>query len=83
MMKISNKEHFEAWLNIQNIRAALFKDKIIDKDHVTYEDKILLLSRLEGQFSPENLCCDGELRGPALRAKTVMLLCAQAYLESL
>lgn len=32
------------------------------------------LDRLAGELSPENLCCDGELRGAALRTKHRRLL---------
>lgn len=41
------------------------------------------LERIENELSPENLCCDGELRGSALRAKHNELLSAQRHCQSL
>ena len=35
--------------------------------------KAYLLDQLECDLSPENLCCDGELRGQALRDKQEFL----------
>ena len=32
-----------------------------------------MYERLQVDLSPENLCCDGELRGRALQTKTKML----------
>jgi hypothetical protein len=37
------------------------------------EQKTRIASRLASDLSPENLCCDGELRGAQLRAKTKLL----------
>ena len=37
----------------------------------------------EADLSPENLCCDGELRGAKLRAKSNMLNGAKADLQRL
>ena len=42
-------------------------------DQLTESDKARLRNALEDALSPENLCCDGELRGTALRAKAAML----------
>jgi len=41
------------------------------------------LERIENELSPENLCCDGELRGAPLRAKERELLAAQKHCQSL
>ena len=42
-----------------------------------------LADQLEADLSPENLCCDGELRGAKLRAKSNMLNGAKADLQRL
>jgi len=42
-----------------------------------------LANRLLSALSPENLCCDGELRGAKLRSKSIMLNTAKADLEAL
>jgi hypothetical protein len=42
-----------------------------------------LANRLLSALSPENLCCDGELRGAKLRAKSILLNTAKADLEAL
>jgi hypothetical protein len=40
------------------------------------------LDALEGDLSPENLCCDGELSGPALHAKATRLRAAHAEVNA-
>ena len=57
-----------------------FNEKQIDMNFMTHEDKQRLLRRLECDLSPENLCCDGELRGEALAKKTSFLRKALAEL---
>jgi len=59
---------------------SLFPDSI---RLLTTEQKKKLAQRLLSALSPENLCCDGELRGAALRTKSAMLNKAKAELESL
>ena len=50
---------------------------------LTSEHKKELANRLLSGLSPENLCCDGELRGAKLRAKAALLNQAKADLEAL
>lgn len=50
---------------------------------LTPEHKKELANRLLSALSPENLCCDGELRGAKLRAKSILLNTAKADLEAL
>ena len=54
-----------------------------DTKALTAEHKKDLASRLMSALSPENLCCDGELRGAKLRAKSNLLHKAKADLEAL
>jgi hypothetical protein len=50
---------------------------------LTTEHKQRLAQRLLSALSPENLCCDGELRGAKLRAKASLLNTAKLELEAL
>lgn len=47
------------------------------------KDRKEIRDELEGALSPENLCCDGELRGRALRDKARYLNSAMAELDEL
>lgn len=78
----SNKINFETWLTRVNNMNRIFKQPTYDKYRVTPTDKAELERKLEGELSPENLTCDGELRGPALRTKAALLTGALAYLQS-
>jgi hypothetical protein len=49
----------------------------------TVENADKWLDRIENELSPENLCCDGELRGRPLAEKTRQLKLAQRYLFAL
>jgi len=48
---------------------------------LTADQKRALARGLLSDLSPENLCCDGELRGAKLRAKTSLLNKAKSELE--
>jgi hypothetical protein len=67
----------------QNFHAALFGGKQLDVNHLTPADRTWLLDALESALSPENLCCDGELRGKALQQKSRMLNGAKRELLAL
>ena len=54
-----------------------------DPKLLTPQHKKELADALLSALSPENLCCDGELRGAKLRTKTLMLNAAKADLEAL
>lgn len=49
----------------------------------TKENASKWLDRIENELSPENLCCDGELRGLALHNKHRELLAAQKHCRAL
>lgn len=49
--------------------------------NLTAKDRDELLAKLESELSPENLTCDGELRGAKLRAKAAMMNGAKSALE--
>ena len=50
---------------------------------LTGEQRVALARRLSCSLSPENLCCDGELRGAKLQAKSRLLYKAKEELEGL
>ena len=54
-----------------------------DTGLLTPQHKRQLADQLLSALSPENLCCDGELRGAKLRAKAKLLNQAKADLEAL
>lgn len=70
------------YIERKNFTRALFNEAEIDPANISPKEARELLDSLEGDLSPENLCCDGELRGAALRAKTKMLTEAKKALES-
>lgn len=71
------------YVDQQNRYAVFFKGKTYDAYNLSRSDIKDLLDRLECDLSPENLCCDGELRGKALQQKSKLLYGAKSELESL
>lgn len=60
-------------------------NKVIKAPAVTInspKDRAMIRDRLECDLSPENLCCDGELSGRALRIKADYLNGALAELNA-
>lgn len=77
-------KHLAKYIAQQNQFASFFPtSRVFDAKKLTTEDKQFLLDKLEGDLSPENLCCDGELRGAKLRTKAIMLNGAKAELEAM
>ena len=75
--------------NIPNLRkyvadknrwAAMFKKPKIELAFLTNAQKKYLTDCLEGDLSPENLCCDGELPRAQVKAKYAYLTKVQAEL---
>ena len=54
-----------------------------DTAQLTDEHRVALAQRLSCNLSPENLSCDGELRGAELQAKAKLLYKAKEELEAL
>ena len=71
----------------ENRMAKLFwrddKSKVYDINNLTASDKAKLADMLACALSPENLCCDGELRGAPLRTKTKLLYDAKRDLAAM
>lgn len=76
-----SKKHLEKYVEGKNLVRRLFKQQELDANNLSAQDVRELLDSIEGDLSPENLCCDGELRGAKLKAKHTMILGAQAQLR--
>ena len=66
----------------KNFTRSLFGQPVINPKNISPAEARELLDSVECDLSPENLCCDGELRGPALQQKAKMLNEAKAALLS-
>lgn len=76
-------KYLQTYIDQQNRYSVFFKGKTYDASNLSRSDVLDLLDRLEGDLSPENLCCDGELRGKALQQKSKLLYGAKSELEAL
>jgi hypothetical protein len=71
------------YVDRKNAWANMFNDPRIELRNLTQAEKTKLLESLDCDLSPENLCCDGELQGVALRDKAAYLNAAKQELETL
>ena len=69
------------YLDRANTLAKLFGDKEYDLNSAV--DRRRLAEKLDCDLSPENVSCDGELRGSALQKKIKQLNMAKWRLEAL
>ena len=69
------------YLKQENRFRAIFDEVPLGTDSM--DDRRLLRIRLEAALSPENLTCDGELRGAPLRRKAKLLMGALCDLDQL
>ena len=82
-------KHLEAYIAERHRLNEFFRalgdtpKKTYSAANLSAQDREELLKQLECALSPENLCCDGELRGAALKRKATMLYGAKAELERL
>ena len=76
-------KHLEKYIEGKNWVRRMFKDPEIDANNLSVQDIKNLLDSIDGDLSPENLTCDGELRGAKLKAKHTMLLGAQKQLNKM
>jgi hypothetical protein len=74
-------KNLTAFITQQNLLGSLFGRKPLDVKKPA--DRTALHDALENALSPENLCCDGELRGRALQQKSAMLNGALRELRAL
>ena len=81
-----NTQHLTVYVERTNRLARLFARK--GEAYKVYDvnsraDRVELLARLENDLSPENVSCDGEVRGQELRNKVAYLTGAKAALEAM
>ena len=76
-------KNLTAFVTQQNLHASVFGGKQLDVKSLTPVDRDQLRNALDSALSPENLCCDGELRGRALQQKSRMLNGALRELQAL
>jgi hypothetical protein len=77
------KTSLHHYIEDKNLVRWVFQLPPMDADNLSLADVIGLLDLIEDDLSPENLTCDGELRGPALRKKQDMLMGAWHILGTL
>jgi hypothetical protein len=62
-------KHLEGYLAQKNLWRTMFKEQPLEYPR----DREKIIDLLENDLSPENLTCDGELRGKALLRKATQL----------
>jgi hypothetical protein len=74
-------KHLQQYIEQKNSWRRVFKQEELSITGLTQRDADHLFRILGVDLSPENLSCDGELRGRALQAKATMLNGAVRELE--
>ena len=74
-------QHLQAYLNEKNRWARFAGRRELRIEAINQREADELFRSLGCELSPENLTCDGELRGRALQAKAAMLRGAVRDLE--
>jgi hypothetical protein len=70
---MSMNKYLTEYIAQKNMTRMWFNQPQFNPNNISPKEARELLDSLECDLSPENLCCDGELRGAPLRAKTKML----------
>jgi hypothetical protein len=74
-----NISTLEAYVERKNQWRAIFKDRPLSL--LNAEDRQTIANSIDSEMSPENLTCDGELRGSAVRDRMRFLTrCAEELL---
>jgi hypothetical protein len=76
-----NISTLEQYVERKNSWAAIFKGPQLSL--LNAKDRQTIANSLDADLSPENLTCDGEVRGPALQQKFRMLTLAAQQLQSI
>lgn len=76
-------KYLDNYLFQKNFMAGVFGGRTYDVYNLTEIDIDCLLQDLDYELSPENLTCDGELRGLGLKNKRRMLEGAMAELKKM
>jgi hypothetical protein len=69
----THMQHLTSYVAQRNVWADIFNRPVLDAKNLTPRQMQDLLRSLDADLSPENLTCDGELRGAQLRQKERML----------
>lgn len=75
--------NLKVYVDNVNRWAKLFGDTEINVNNIDEEAAQRLFQKIDGDLSPENLCCDGELSMAQVRRKAKMLRGTIADLEKL
>ena len=75
-------KYLKAFIKQENTYCKLFNRKPYDATNLSEEDCQELLDTLDIRLSPENLSCDGELRGAELAHKARLLYKIRDDLEN-
>jgi hypothetical protein len=75
-------KNLKKYIDQRNFYREWAKKPPYDADNLSVRDMADLYEDLSCDLSPENLCCDGELRGAALNRKTKFLNAAHAELTA-
>ena len=65
--------NLKAYVDQKNFWNQFAKRPLLDAANLTPAQIQDLFESIQCDLSPENLCCDGELRGAALKKKTAMI----------
>jgi hypothetical protein len=76
-----NISTLEQYVEQKNRFAKIFGSKTLSL--LNAEDRQRIADSLDSDMSPENLTCDGEVRGTALMAKSKFLFRCRAELQSI
>lgn len=79
----THMQHLSSYIAQRNTWAEIFNRPVLDAKNLTPRQMQDLLRSLDADLSPENLTCDGELRGAQLRTKERMLKGAKGDLLKL
>ena len=75
-----NIANLEAYVESRNAWAKIFGNKQLSL--LNAKDRQTIANHLDADLSPENLTCDGEIRGQALRTKQNFLFrCAEELIS--
>jgi hypothetical protein len=76
-----NTATIERYVEIKNMWTTMFGDKHLSL--LDAEDRQTIAGMIDSDLSPENLTCDGEVRGPAVHAHYRSLIRAAQELLSI
>ena len=80
-MGVNAMDQLAQYIEHHNALAQLFGQKTFELDTLTMNDCLELLGAIEGDLSPENLTCDGELPRDEVSRKAAYLEAAQRQLH--